>query len=143
MNTKNYLLMAFILLCLLGIFLIFSIINNQRTMLAFFKDEARSFLTLIALAQEHSIFAEAELEDKITDNLISIINYLNEIGLKKDNLDKVRQNFNLSSIVIYDSIRKKDLLKSGNPYEIDYKSFKEGDRIKYYYFTILNEKFIR
>ena len=143
MNTKNYLLMAFILLTLLGIFLIFSIINSQRTMLAFFKDEARSFLALIALAQENSIFAEAELEDKITDNLISIIHYLNEIGLKKNELDKIRQNFNLSSILIYNPSRKNIVIKSGNPYEIDYKGFNSEDKIKYYYFTVLNEKFIR
>ncbi len=143
MNTKNYLLMTFILLTLLGIFLIFSIINSQRTMLAFFKDEARSFLTLIALAQENSIFAEAELEDKITDNLISIIHYLNEIGPKIDELDKIRQNFNLSSIVIYNPNSKKIVIKSGNPYEIDDKDFYGEDKIKYYYFPVLNEKFIR
>ncbi len=143
MNIKKYLLMAFILLSLLGIFLIFSMINNQRSLLAFFKDEARSFLTLIALAQENSIFAEAELEDKITDNLVSIVNYLNEIGLRKGNIDRIRQNFNLNSIVIYDSITKKDFLKSGNPYGIDYENFRSGDKIIYYYFPVLNEKFIR
>uniref|UniRef100_A0A7C6AGT0 histidine kinase n=1 Tax=candidate division WOR-3 bacterium TaxID=2052148 RepID=A0A7C6AGT0_UNCW3 len=143
MNTKNYLLMAFILLALLGIFLIFSIVNSQRTMLAFFKDEARSFLTLIALAQENSIFAEAELEDKITDNLISIIHYLNETAAEKTVLDKIRQNFNLSSILIYNPSRKSIVIKSGNPYEIDYKGFSSEDKIKYYYFTVLNEKFIR
>uniref|UniRef100_A0A7V0Z6A0 histidine kinase n=1 Tax=candidate division WOR-3 bacterium TaxID=2052148 RepID=A0A7V0Z6A0_UNCW3 len=143
MNIKNYLLMAFILLALLGIFLIFSIINSQRTMLAFFKDEARSFLTLIALAQENSIFAEAELEDKITDNLISIIHYLNETTAEKTVLDKIRRNFNLSSILIYNPSRKSIVIKSGNPYEIDYKGFSSEDKIKYYYFNVLNEKFIR
>ncbi len=143
MITKKYLLMAFILLFLLGIFLIFSIINNQRAMLSFFKDEARSFLTLIALAQENSIFAEAEFEDKITDNLFSIVNYLNETGFTKENLDKLRQNFNLSSVLVYDLTDEKVLIKSGNPYAIDTENFRKGDKIKFYYFTFFNEKFIR
>ncbi|MCX7995111.1 MAG: ATP-binding protein [candidate division WOR-3 bacterium] len=143
MNSKNYLVVAIILLLLLGVFLIFSIINNQRTMFAFFKEEARSFLSLIALAQENSIFAEAELEDKITGHLLNIVSYLNEIGLRKENLDKIRENFNLNSILVYDTSGRKIIAISGNPYEIDYSGIQTGTKVKYDYFSVLNEKFIR
>lgn len=143
MKVKNYLFMVIILILLLGLFFILSIRNSQRVMLSFFEDEARSFLKLIALAQENSIFAEAELEDKITGNLLSIISYINDHGYNQEILDRLRQNFGLSSIVIYDGIQKRIIRKSGNPYEIDIQSFRDEKNINYYYFSVLNEKFIR
>lgn len=143
MKTKSYLLIAFILLALLGIFLIFNIVNSQRTMLAFFTEEARSFLNLIALAQENSIFAEAELEEKIIDNLLNLILYLTETNIRKESLDKIRQNFNLSSIVVYDPLDKKVVSSSGNPYGNDYDNYQSREIFKYHYFQVLNEKYIR
>ncbi|MEO0205144.1 MAG: ATP-binding protein [candidate division WOR-3 bacterium] len=143
MKIRNYLLMAFILLVLLGVFFVLSIRNSQRSMLAFFEEEARSFLTLIAFTHENSIFSEAELEDKITGNLLNMISYLHEYGYSQGNLDKIRQNFNLNSIIIYDNIKKHLIMKSGSPYDIDLQGFEHNEKIRYYYFTVLNEKFIR
>ncbi len=143
MKIKNYFLMAFILLILLGIFFLLSIRSNQRSMLAFFEEEARSFLTLIAFAHENSIFSEAQLENSITDNLINIISYLNEYGYDQKNLEKIRQNFELSSILIYDVAKRQIIMKSGTPYEIDLKSLADDDKINYYYFSVLGEKYIR
>lgn len=143
MKTKNYLFIVIILIILLGLFFILSIRNSQRVMLSFFEEEARSFLKLIALAQENSIFAEAELEDKITDNLLSIISYINEYGYNQEILNRIRQNFYLSSIVIYDGAQKRVIRKSGNPYEIDIGSVQGEKNINYYYFSVLNEKYIR
>lgn len=135
--------MGIILLILLGMFFVLSIRSSQRSMLAFFEEEARSFLTLVARAQENSIFAEAELEDKTTDNLLSIVSYINEYGYNQESLDKIRQNFNLSSILIYDEIKRRLISKSGNPYEIDFQSLEDSKKIKFYYFSILNGKYIR
>lgn len=135
--------MVIILILILGLFFVLSIRNSQRVMLSFFEDEARSFLKLIALAQENSIFAEAELENKITGNLLSIISCINDYGYNKEISDRLRQNFGLSSIVIYDRIQKRIIMKSGNPYAIDIQSFRDEKNINYYYFSVLNEKFIR
>ncbi|MGB9720908.1 MAG: ATP-binding protein [bacterium] len=143
MKIKNYLLMALILLVILGMFFVLSIRNSQRSMLAFFEEEARSFLTLIAFTHENSIFSEAEMEDMITENLLNIISYLSEYGYTQGNLDKIRQNFNLSSILIYDSIKGRLLMKSGNPYDTDLQGFEHNEKVRYYYFAVLNEKFIR
>lgn len=135
--------MSLILLILFGVFLILSILNSQRTMLAFFEKEAHSFLRLISLSQENSIFAEAKLEDKITDNLLNIISYLNEYGYNQENLDKIKEHFDINSIVIYDPINQRLISKSGNPYELNYQTFLTDEKIKYDYFSVLNEKFIR
>ncbi|MGQ9665110.1 MAG: ATP-binding protein [bacterium] len=112
-------------------------------MLSFFEEEARSFLKIIALAQENSIFAEAEFEGRIADNLLSIISYINEAGYDHQTLERMRQNFHLSSIVIYDEIQRKVISESGIPYAIDTISIEDEKKINYYYFSVLNKKFIR
>uniref|UniRef100_A0A7V3RHE8 histidine kinase n=1 Tax=candidate division WOR-3 bacterium TaxID=2052148 RepID=A0A7V3RHE8_UNCW3 len=143
MRARYYLPASIVLLILLGLFLTFGIISNQKAMLSFFKEEAHSILSIIALSQENSIFAEAEIEEKIVDNLVSIISYLNDTGYRKEILNSILQNFNLSSIVVYDLNNKTIIAKSGNPYEIDYENFAGAEKIKYYYFTVLNERYIR
>ncbi|MGQ9465302.1 MAG: ATP-binding protein [bacterium] len=112
-------------------------------MLSFFEEEARSFLKIIALAQENSIFAEAEFEGRIADNLLSIISYIDEAGYDHQTLERMRQNFHLSSIVIYDEIQRKVISESGIPYAIDTISIEDEKKINYYYFSVLNKKFIR
>ncbi|MGQ9817509.1 MAG: ATP-binding protein [bacterium] len=140
---KNYFITVIILIFLLGLFFILSIRNSQRVMLSFFEEEARSFLKIIALAQENSIFAEAEFEGRIADNLLSIISYIDEAGYDHQTLERMRQNFHLSSIVIYDEIQRKVISESGIPYAIDTISIEDEKKINYYYFSVLNKKFIR
>lgn len=143
MNTRNFLFVSIALFFLLGAFLISGIINNQHTLFALFQEEARSFLSLIALAQENSIFAEGELENKVTENLLNIIYYINETGLNKENIDRLRRNFNLSSLLIYEPAQKKIILTSGMPHEIDYQKFQENEKVTYHYFSVLGEHYIR
>ncbi len=143
MKVIQYLLLGIILLVILGVFLVSSIKSNQRAMLGFFEDEARSFLSLVAQSQENSIFAEGEFEEIITDNLKNIVSYLNDYGYTQNNLNKIRHNFGLSSILIYDSKKKRIILKSGDPYDIDYESITGSDKAKYYYFSVFNDKYIR
>ncbi len=143
MKIKQYLIPGVILLVVLGTLFLISIRNNQRAMLEFFEEEARSFLSLMAQSQENSIFVEGELEGVIVENLMNIVSYLNEIDYDQNNLDKVRYNFDINSVVVYDLKNKKVIIRSGDPYEIDYKNIHSSEKFRYYYFSVLNEKYIR
>ena len=67
MKPKQYFLSAIILLVILGIFLTLGIVNSRRNMMELIKEQARSFLSIVASTQENSIFAEGEYEDEIIE----------------------------------------------------------------------------
>ncbi|MEO0106805.1 MAG: hypothetical protein ABIL46_05700, partial [candidate division WOR-3 bacterium] len=68
---RHQLFFSVLLLILVGMFFIIIIKSSQNAVLELFKKEARAFLTVVALSQENSLFAEANLEGMIIDNLIN------------------------------------------------------------------------
>jgi hypothetical protein len=93
MRQWRYLLAAAALLIVLGVLLVAGILSTRRVMLGMLKDEARSFLSLVALAQENSIFAEAKFEDEIVSRLVAGVRFLEDGGLDRSGLNRYRQNF--------------------------------------------------
>jgi len=143
MRPKRYFLLAIILLVILGIFLTLGIINSRRIMMDLIKEEARSFLTIVASTQENSIFAEGKFEDAIIEKLINVCNYLRTAPLNKNTLNKVRQNFDFNSIVVFDAQTEKVIMTSGSPFKILADIFTKKERIFLEYFTIGTKKYMR
>lgn len=143
MKRKRYFLLAIILLVILGIFLTLGILNSRRIMMDLIKEEARSFLTIVASTQENSIFAEGEFEDAIIEKLINVCNYLETIPLNSATLEKIRQHFDFNSMIAFDAKTQQAIATSGNPFDIDKDIFTREEALFFNYFTIANKKFIR
>lgn len=143
MRPRRYFLLAVILLVILGIFLTFGIVNSRRIMMDFIKEEARSFLSIVASTQENSIFAEGKYEDEIIEKLINICNYLETVDLDENIFEKIRQSFNINSIVLFDTKTKKTIVTSGHSLEISDNIFKRKETVFFEYFTIGHKKHIR
>lgn len=143
MKRKRYFLLAVILLVILGIFLTLGILNSRRIMMDLIKEEARSFLTIVASTQENSIFAEGQFEDAILEKLINVCDYLGTGPVSKTMLEKVRQNFALHSIVIFDTQTKEIDIMSGNPFDIVEDIFTREESAFFEYFIIANKKYVR
>lgn len=143
MRPRRYFLLAVILLVILGIFLTFGIVNSRRIMMDFIKEEARSFLSIVASTQENSIFAEGKYEDEIIEKLINICNYLETVDLDKNVFEKIRQSFNINSIVLFDTKTKKTIVTSGHSLEISDNIFKRKEVVFFEYFTIGHKKHMR
>lgn len=143
MRPRRYFLLAVILLVILGIFLTFGIVNSRRIMMDFIKEEARSFLSIVASTQENSIFAEGKYEDEIIEKLINICNYLETVDLDENVFEKIRQSFNINSIVLFDTKTKKTIVTSGYSLEILDNIFKRKEAVFFEYFTIGHKKHMR
>ncbi len=141
MKPRRYFLLAIILLVILGIFLTLGIINSRRMMMDLIKEEGRSLLAIVASTQENLIFAEGKYEDEIIEKLINICNYLETTEISERMLEKVRQSFNISSIVV--TREQKMLLRVGHPFGLADTVIKGTDRIFYEYFTIGQAKYLR
>ncbi|MEO0190335.1 MAG: ATP-binding protein [candidate division WOR-3 bacterium] len=140
---RHQLFFSVLLLILVGMFFIIIIKSSQNAVLELFKKEARAFLTVVALSQENSLFAEANLEGMIIDNLINLINALNDIGISRNNLEQFCKNFNLKSMVVLNSRTKGIVAQSGDPIELVIKKTIPEDKMSFHYFTFRDEKFIR
>lgn len=143
MRPRRYFLLAVILLVILGILLTFGIVNSRRIMMDFIKEEARSFLSIVASTQENSIFAEGKYEDEIIEKLINICNYLETVDLHENVFEKIRQSFNINSIVLFDTKTKKTIITSGHSLEISDNIFKRKEAVFFEYFTIGHKKHMR
>jgi signal transduction histidine kinase len=143
MKSRRYILIAIILLIILGIFMTLGIVNSRREMMHLIKEEARSFLSVVASTQENAIFAEGKYEDEIIDKLISVCHYLEVTGINKTTLSKIRQSFRLNSVTIFDIYTKKMVFSSGNPLEISSSAFAAKEKIFYEYFNIGQKKYMR
>jgi signal transduction histidine kinase len=136
MISKRYLSIALILLVILGIFLTIGIINSRHTMMALIKDQARSFLSIVAAAQETSIFAEGTYEDEIVEQLINICNYIDASGLNAQLIENVRKNFKLNAITITGATSEKIRARSGYPMSSEQVDTDGNERISYEYFKV-------
>ena len=143
MKSKRYVLTTVILLVILGIFMTLGIVNSRREMMNLIKEEARSFLLIVASTQENSIFTEGKYEDEIIDKLISVCDYLETINLNTTTLNKISQSFRLNSIAIFDIQTTKMVLSSGNPLRIMNNAFSVKEKIIYDYFDIGSKKNLR
>jgi two-component system nitrogen regulation sensor histidine kinase GlnL len=142
MKPRRYFLLAIILLVILGIFLTLGIINSRRIMMELIKEEARSFLSIVASTQENSIFAEGKYEDEIIERLINICNYFEITNLNKNNLGKVRESFNINSIVINNVKTRKTIATSGYSLKITDRILQGEERIFFDYFNVGSKKFM-
>lgn len=136
MISKRYLSIALILLVILGIFVTIGIVNSRRTMMEFIKDQARSFLSIVAAAQETSIFAEGTYEDEIVEKLINICNYLDASGLNAATLESVRRNFKINAIIVSQVTSGRILARSGYPLSSEPDDSGQKNRISYEYFNV-------
>lgn len=119
------------------------IMNSRNVMMSLIEEEARSFLSLVSLAQENSIFTEAELENLMIGKLIDIVNYLDKVGYSQGILEQVRLNFDLNSIIVVDIFQKRIISKSGNPNMISEGIYNRIENIFFEYYTFRGEKYIR
>ena len=142
MKIKRYFLLALILLLLLGISLTIGLISSRRIMLDLIKEQARSFLSVVASTQENLIFAEARLEDEYIEKLIGACNLVDS-RLSESTVGSVRQSFDFSSIVVFDRKTRKRLAGSGTPIEIHSGIFEQSNPISFEYFDFGHKKLMR
>jgi PAS domain S-box-containing protein len=145
MRTRRYLMIGLLILVLLAAFLTISIVNSRRVMMQLIKEQARSFLSIVAATQENSIFAEAEYEDAIRAQLINVCNYLETTRRTVADLDRMRQYFHISSIVLLDANFLKPIISSGTPLKplIKEEEFDRQEMVSFEYFTIGSTKYMR
>lgn len=143
MKPGRYLFAAAILVVVLGLFLAAGTIASRRAMMALIKDEARSVLSIVALAQENSIFAEQRLEDAVIDELFGVVNYLEQSGRGQRELDAIARSFNLTSVTI---VRRSDgrvVMRTGTPFGDADSAIRASDNIDYEYFNFRDAVYLR
>ena len=143
MRARRYFLLAIILLLILGIFLGIGIINSRRVTMELIKEEARSFLSIIASMQENSIFAEGTFEDEIVDRLISICRYIEAGGRGSAAAIRMQQSFALTSVAIIDAQSRKPVVRAGTALKGFDDLSENTDQLYYDYFTVGNTKYMR
>jgi len=145
MKTRRYLMIGMLLLVLLGAFLTLSIMNSRRVMMQLIKEQARSFLSVVASTQENSIFAEGKYEDAIREQLINICNYLETKQLTVQELERVRQNFHINSIILFNKNTLRTIISSGTPLKplAKEKKLDKEERVFFEYFTIGSARYMR
>jgi len=141
-GMRRYLLLGIILLVLLGTFLGFGLVAGRRIMLDLIKEQARSFLSIIASTQEKMIFAEARLEDELIDEMLSVCSAL-EADLTRSNTANIRQSFGFHSITVFNKKTGQAILTSGTPFLVSSEIFEQKEPISFIYFDVANETFMR
>lgn len=141
-KVKRYFLLAVILLLLLGISLTIGVVSSRRIMLDLIKEQARSFLSVVASTQENLIFAEARLEDEYIEKLIGACHFLDS-RLNANTVRSVQQSFDFSSIVVFERESRKRLAGSGTPVNIPDDIFLQTNPISFDYFDFGNKKLMR
>jgi hypothetical protein len=143
MKQWRYLLAAAGLLVILGVLLVIGILSSRSVMLGLLKDEARSFLSLVALAQENSIFAEAKFEDETVNRIVAGIHTLEESGLGQSGMDRYLRNFGVRSIQVFSRDGESLLMKAGYPGLDTLIILPANENLNYDYVTVGKEKIIR
>ncbi|UCD06317.1 MAG: GHKL domain-containing protein [candidate division WOR-3 bacterium] len=141
-GMRRYLLLGIILLVLLGTFLGFGLFAGRRIMLDLIKEQARSFLSVIASTQENMIFAEARLEDELIDKMLGVCSAL-EANLTRSNTTNIRQSFGFHSIAVFNKKTRQTILGSGAPFLVSDEIFEQKEPISFMYFDVANETFMR
>lgn len=142
MKLKRYFPVIIILLLILGMFLTIGLISSRRIMLDLIKEQARSFLSVVASTQENLIFAEARLEDEFIDKLIGACNSL-EADLNRSRMEDIRQSFGFGSILVFDRTTEKRILTSGSPVKVREGIFQQDEPISFEYFDFGNKNLMR
>jgi len=142
MKISRYFLLAVILLLILSAFLAVGLISGRRAMLDLIKEQARSFLSVVASTQENLIFAETRLEDEFIHKLISACSIL-DADLAKKNVENVRQGFGFSSIAVFARGTGARLVISGTPVQINPDILKQREPISFEYFDFGNKALMR
>jgi signal transduction histidine kinase len=143
MRQWRYLLAAAALLVVLGVLLVAGILSTRRVMLGMLKDEARSFLSLVALSQENSIFAEAKFEDVIIGRFVAGVHSLEETGLDRSGMDRFLRDFGARSIQVFSHGRGTMFKKAGYPGLDTLVPLPAGENLAYRHDAIGKEKIIR
>jgi signal transduction histidine kinase len=143
MKQWRYLLAAAGLLVVLGVLLVAGILSTRSVMLGMLKDEARSFLSLVALAQENSIFAEAKFEDEIIGRFVAGVRTLEETGLDRTGMDRFLRDFGARSIQAFSLSGEALFKKAGYPGLDTLSRLPAGENLAYNYDAIGKEKIIR
>ncbi len=130
-------------LCILGILLVAGILSSRNVMLGLLKDEARSFLSVVALTQENSIFAEAKFEDEIIDRLMDGVHYLESGPLEASGLERFRQHYGLLSILILSPDGLRTVMRSGDAQKNAAAQLAVDENLYYEYYTFRSVKNIR
>ncbi|UCD20391.1 MAG: GHKL domain-containing protein [candidate division WOR-3 bacterium] len=141
-KTRRYFPLAVILLLILSAFLAVGLVSGRRTMLDLMKEQARAFLSVVALTQENLIFAEARLEDEFIHRIISACNVL-DADLTRSNVENVRQGFGFSSIAVFARKTEKRLVVSGTPVGMSTEIFTQRDPISFEYIDFGNKTLMR
>lgn len=143
MRPWRYLLSAGVLLIVLGVLLVVGILNSRTVMLGLLKDEARSFLSLVALTQENSIFGEAKFEDEVIGRIVAGVRSLEETGLDQIGMDRFLRDFGARSIQVFSPREETMFKKAGYPSLDILVRLPTGENLAYDYAAIGKEKIIR
>jgi PAS domain S-box-containing protein len=143
MRPWRYLLSAGVLLIVLGVLLVVGILNSRTVMLGLLKDEARSFLSLVALTQENSIFGEAKFEDEVIGRIVTGVRSLEETGLDQIGMDRFLRDFGARSIQVFSPREETMFKKAGYPSLDILVRLPTGENLAYDYAAIGKEKIIR
>ncbi|MBE0432022.1 GHKL domain-containing protein [candidate division WOR-3 bacterium] len=141
-NIRRYSVLAIILLLLLGTFLAVGLVSGRRIMLDLIKEQARSFLSVVASTQENLIFAEARLEDEYIDRLIGACNTLDG-DLTRRSIDNVRNSFGFHSVVVFDRRTRTRTIASGAPVRVSSDVLDQQMPISFEYFDLGNRMMMR
>ncbi len=141
--TRRYLLFSVIMLLILGAFLTWNVISSRNRMLELLKDEAGSLLTMIALSQENSIFAEGKYEDAIIEKFIGVCDYLDNTSVDEKNLLKIRDHFDINSIYVARSNDLGVVAVSGKPASVKIDVLGGAQRFFFEYFDIAAKRHMR
>jgi signal transduction histidine kinase len=143
MRIRRYFLLAIILLLILGIFLSIGIVNSRRVMMELIKEEARSFLSIIATMQENSIFAEGTFEDEIVDRLISICRFIEAEGKGSAVITRMQQSFGLTAVAVINVQTRKLQARAGTALKGFDDLLENTEQLYYDFFTIGKTKHMR
>lgn len=143
MRQWRFIIVVGAVLVMLGIMLVVGILSSQKIMLALLKDEARSFLSVVALTQENSIFAEGEFEDEIIDRLIDGAHYLESVGLAAGPVDLFLQHFGVLSLLVVTPDDHRVIIHRGDVQRDATPDLPAVDNLYYEYFRLRNENCLR
>lgn len=129
MRPRFFFLGALLLLLVLGGFLVLGVLQSTRLTREVLEEEARSLLSIVALAQENSIFGEASFEEGAIDRLVGIVRYLESTGREQATLERVRVAFTLDAIVILDARRRSVLVRCGTGVTIPDQIYDQAERL--------------